>query len=207
MLNNIIFDIDGTIVDTKSGTIETLNRVLFEEFGYEFPTEDLEKIIGIPGRIAMKKLGVKDPEQCNKRWNQYFYSSAGALKLFDGIKQAIEDLSRTEFKLGIVTSKDSNELKKGFYGCGIDRYFNMVVCFNDTENHKPHPDPILTYLKRTGADPSRTVYIGDTVYDKECAHKSGVKFALAGWGSVNVPHDGCDYILNRPEDILLLSNK
>lgn len=204
MLNNIIFDIDGTIIDTKVGTIVALNRVLLEEFGYKYPPKELEKLIGIPGRLAMIKLGVKNPEDCNERWNEYFYSTPEALKLFDGIKHTIDALSKASFHLGIVTSKDTSELEKGFYGSGVENYFKTIVCFNDTRLHKPHPEPILTYLKRTGAKPENTIYIGDTIYDKTCAEKSGVKFALAGWGSVNVPEDGCDYIFKTPQDMLEL---
>ncbi|MEG0450304.1 MAG: HAD hydrolase-like protein, partial [Lysinibacillus sp.] len=73
----------------------------------------------------------------------------------------------------------------------------------DTEKHKPHPEPLLVCLEGLHATKNEAVYIGDSIYDMQCANSAGVKFALALWGSKTTNgFESADYVLNAPKDIL-----
>ena len=102
------------------------------------------------------------------------------------------DIPTTEltFALGIVTSKTRAQFQHDFLPYGIEGYFGTVICADDTENHKPAPDPLLKYAELAGADMSDVVYVGDSPYDMACANAAAAKFILAGWGDrQNVPAD------------------
>lgn len=89
---------------------------------------------------------------------------------------------------------------------GFDKYFEHIILVEDTTEHKPAPAPMLEYLRRTGANPGNVVYVGDTVYDEQCATSAGVSFARAAWGShQDIPN--ATYNLKTPNDLLTLTTK
>ncbi|MEG0114831.1 MAG: HAD hydrolase-like protein, partial [Hydrogenoanaerobacterium sp.] len=75
---------------------------------------------------------------------------------------------------------------------------------DDTTEHKPKPEPMLLYLSRTGVRADEVLYIGDTVYDYQCATGAGVPFALAGWGALNADEVPPCYAPKTPGEVLLL---
>src|SRR5699024_10472546 len=103
-------------------------------------------------------------------------------------------------------SKREQEFIDLFYLFVLSNIFHYIISASDTENHKPHPDPLLFCLKELGADKNETVYIGDSIYDMQSAKSAGIKFALALWGSKTIKgFETADYILNKPRDILTLN--
>ena len=89
---------------------------------------------------------------------------------------------------------------------GFDKYFEHIILVEDTTEHKPAPAPMLEYLRRAGANPGNVVYVGDTVYDEQCATSAGVSFARAAWGShQDIPN--ATYNLETPNDLLTLTTK
>ena len=78
---------------------------------------------------------------------------------------------------------------------------DCVICADDTAEHKPEPGPLLKYMERTGAKPSEVLYVGDTVYDMQCARGAGVDFALARWGN---PDGRVDADYDEPTPMALL---
>lgn len=89
---------------------------------------------------------------------------------------------------------------------GFDKYFEHIILIEDTTEHKPAPAPMLEYLRRAGANPGNVVYVGDTVYDEQCATSAGVSFARAAWGShQDIPN--ATYNLKTPNDLLTLTTK
>ena len=103
--------------------------------------------------------------------------------IFDGIREMLDILSHSGYELGIVTSKTREELVHDFSVFDIDFYFKTSVCADDTAEHKPNPEPLLKYMELTKCNNQEILYIGDSKYDMECAKKTGINFALAGWGA------------------------
>jgi phosphoglycolate phosphatase-like HAD superfamily hydrolase len=104
----------------------------------------------------------------------------------------------------IVTSKTKEEFLNDFVPFGLINYFKLVVCADDTEKHKPNPEPILKFIELSGADKSKTIYIGDTKYDMDCAFGAGIDFALALWGAKSSIGINANYIFENPKQILEL---
>lgn len=204
MYNYIIFDIDGTILDTEVAVLSSLQKLLFEEFNKKFRFEELSFVLGIPGEVSLKKLGVSNLEESNTKWNKYLKEYFKHVKVFENIKDTLVKLDEMGISTGIVTSKTKEEFINDFEPFGLANYFKLVVCADDTEKHKPNPEPILKFIERSGADKSKTIYIGDTKYDMECAFSAGIDFALALWGAKSSTGINPTYAFKNPKEILEL---
>ena len=86
---------------------------------------------------------------------------------------------------------------------GLSSYFEEMITADDTTKHKPHPEPLLSCMERLNAPPSKTIYIGDSIYDMQSAKAAGIKFGLALWGAKTTEKfDSADYIFKQPIDII-----
>ncbi|SHI82362.1 haloacid dehalogenase superfamily, subfamily IA, variant 1 with third motif having Dx(3-4)D or Dx(3-4)E [Clostridium amylolyticum] len=204
MYNYIIFDIDGTILDTETAVLSSLQKFLLEELNKNYSFEDLNFVLGIPGETALKKLGINNIFESNEKWNSYLKEYFHHVKVFEGIKDTLVKLNEMNISTGIVTSKTKEEFTNDFVPFDLTKYFKFVVCADDTEKHKPNPEPILKFIELSGADKSKTIYIGDTKYDMHCASSAGIDFALALWGAKSSEGIDANYILENPKRILEL---
>ncbi|HYE83055.1 MAG TPA: HAD family hydrolase [Clostridia bacterium] len=202
MIKCVVFDVDGTLIDTGEAIISSLQKVLQEDLGQAYSEEELSFAFGIPGAVTLEKLGVDDIEDSIGKWINYLSDFKDSIKVFKGINDCLMKLKADDIKTGIVTSKTREEFDDSFVPMGLTGFFDYIVCADDTKRHKPHPDPLLKLLEMSGNNPEDIVYIGDTIYDKECAEGAGVKFGLALWGAKNIEGIDPAYLLHSPEDIL-----
>lgn len=206
MFKYIIFDVDGTILDTERAILKSLDQVLREE-GHEYLIEELRFALGIPGKETLRKLNVSDIERVHPKWSQAVLEFSHEVDVFEDLREVIQSLPEIPVRTGIVTSKNKQELKDEFEPFGLTSYFEQIVCADDTKNHKPHPDPLLLCLEKLNAPSNEAVYIGDSIYDMQCAKQAGVKFALALWGTKQRKgFESADYVLEEPKDVLQLLN-
>jgi HAD superfamily hydrolase (TIGR01549 family) len=204
MYNCIIFDIDGTLLDTEIAVLSSLQKLVFEELNKNLNFDELRLALGIPGEVTLNKLGITNILDCNVKWNKYLKEYFHHVKLFDDIKDTLIKLNEIGIFIGIVTSETKEEFLNYFVPFDLNNYFKLVVCADDTEKHKPNPDPILKFIDLSGADKSKTIYIGDTIYDKDCAFSAGIDFALALWGAKSSIGIYANYILENPRQVLEL---
>ncbi|RSK31898.1 HAD family hydrolase [Bhargavaea beijingensis] len=204
MYNTIIFDVDGTLIDTEKAVLGSLQKMLKEDYGKHVPPEELTFVLGIPGSRSLPKLGIQDIDQANGRWNQYMNDFFHEIKVFDGMKELLETLKSLELVQGIVTSKTNEELISDFEPFGLSGYMTYTVCADDTVKHKPNPEPLLKFLEVSGADPETSIYIGDTVYDYECARDAGIDFGLAVWGCRQPERISAKHRFEKPRDLIRL---
>ncbi len=212
MYECIIFDVDGTLIDTNEATIMALDRVIKEETGQQYNNKELSVAIGIPGKVSLGKFGIEDVIGANIKWNQYLMEYYNHIKVYSGIQDLITELSNMGVLIGIVTSNtryELNNLLKHFMPFRLMEYVNHAVSADDTERHKPYPDPITRFLQISKTDSSRAIYIGDTVYDMKCAFNAKVDFGLAMWErSASMMRDiKAKFIFNKPKEILELYDK
>lgn len=179
---DIVFDIDGTLVDNEKAVIATWQQTLRELFGKEYATNELDFVLGIPGETSMRKLGAADPAEAFKVWGKNFISHRSDIALFPYIEETVSELKRRGLELGMVTSRTREELHNDYALDRIIDQFGTIVCVTDTANPKPHPDPLLTYLDKRHVMRQGVLYIGDSIYDARCAYAAGVDFGLAQWG-------------------------
>lgn len=121
--------------------------------------------------------------------------------VFDGIEELLKKLKSRGISLGIVTSRRRAEYQKDFGRLGIAGYFDTVICEEDTRLHKPDPEPMECYMRKTGAKPEEVLYIGDSIYDMECGKAAGTDCGLALWGANTVKHIRADYYFPEPSHV------
>lgn len=200
-ITHIIFDIDGTLLDTEDAVLLSLKDVIEENKNQPADINTLRFALGIPGPDALRRLGFDDPVYYNSRWEEKFKNYYDRIRVFDGIQATLTELKKQRYQLGIITSKNKKEFQTDFVPFGLAGYFSIVICAEDTCKHKPFSEPMDRFLQLSGAKPGEAIYIGDTEYDLQCAKGAGVRFALALWGCKTPEGIPADYFLKKPEDI------
>lgn len=203
MLKYIIFDVDGTLINTEKAILLSLQKTIKAETGRHMPLEDLTFTFGIPGKTALQMLEVPDVDAAMARWIQFTYDFAGDVTLFAGIEDTLRVLKEKNMNIGIVTSQARTELEELLKHFNIRNYFDLLISASDTEKHKPDPEPIEAFLQKAGIAANEAVYIGDTHYDQQSAGGAGVPFGLALWGAKDKNIE-TSHQLSHPKEILNL---
>ena len=201
---NFIFDIDGTIIDNEAANLEAL-QIALDEKGVHVELDELRFSLGIPSEVSLKAFGITDIEKTMRMWGSHYQELClkNPQKPFSGIEDVIKTLKKNKYTLGIVTSKDRIEYRDEFENYEISKYFDGFICTDDTFYHKPNGEPLLAIIKKLNINLSETIYIGDAVYDMECAQNAGVDFGIALWGAKDLgKFNYYSVILNKPDDIL-----
>ncbi len=204
---HIVFDIDGTLIDTEYAILHSLQKTLEKTLNKRIDIYNLRFALGIPGESTLEKLGVDNISLTLKLWNANMKEFKDKINVFKDIDLVLKALKSAGYKLGIVTSKTKEEFINDFSCFEINTYFDIVVCADDTKRRKPFPDPLIKYMELAKVEKHEVIYIGDTQYDMNCAYSSQVDFALAAWGA-NDKSIKANYYLNKPTDLLavLFSN-
>ncbi len=205
MLNTVLFDVDGTMVDTEYVLMQSLRLAAEEVTGEPVSEEEMASFFGMTGDMTIQIFIDKgfDGQAVQAAWSRYVSGMAPQVQLFDGIDSCLRTLKQAGFNLGVVTSRRQDEMGNEFDALGIAEYFDVIVTASDTANHKPHPDPVILAMTRLGVAAEQTMYIGDTVYDMQAGKSAGATFGLAGWGTKNTAlFNDADVILERPGDLM-----
>lgn len=197
---HIVFDVDGTLLDSEMSTIIALQSALRELRNEEASYEKLAFTYGIPGVVGLSRLGFDKPEEALLVWNKYIFENKWMIDWFKGTKEVLVELKKQGYALGVVTSRNAIELEMDASRYGFNEFFDIFIKSDDTSRHKPYGDPLLKYLEVAGISPKEALYIGDTEYDYLCSKAANVDFIHAKWGShVNLDDVA---IANAPSELL-----
>ncbi|WP_127848725.1 HAD family hydrolase [Lacticaseibacillus hulanensis] len=208
MFSTILFDIDGTIIDTESVIVSSLQEALSQTTGREYSHDELRFILGIPSAEALAKLNLPEDQTAavKKLWPEILATRQKQVTVFATMRRTLAHLQHRGVQLGIITSKNNRELENEFTWFGLNDYFDVIVTADAHLAPKPAPDPIKFALAELGADPEDTMYLGDSIYDMQSAKAAGVSFAVATWGAFDLSRfEDADYMLTRPEGLLDLA--
>ncbi|MFQ9977942.1 HAD family hydrolase [Clostridium cadaveris] len=198
----IIFDLDGTILNTEEMNMIPLQRLIKEELNKDISYNDLLKYKAYSGKKTLELLGFNDIEKSYSKWVKYVNEYENGAELYDGFKEVIETLDKNNILCGISSSKTRAQYEIDFFKTGLQRYMKSVILAEDTENHKPHPEPLLKVAEILEVYPKEVIYVGDTFVDYNAAKSAGMDFAFAIWGASDTNGIEADYNLNEPKDLL-----
>lgn len=200
---HIVFDLDGTLLDTAETALSCLQKVLNEVLNRQVPMAELEELFGIPCLEIAQMYKVPDPEYVVAKWQKYDASEKVNVKPFPGVTELLDALLNRGYKLGLVTSRTQREIAQQLPMFSMDGVFGQIVGSDDTQRRKPYPDPLLEYMRCAQAEAADVLYIGDSVHDMQCAKSAGADFGYAGWGRLAVDNDPkFDYYFSDPSLVL-----
>ncbi len=190
-LRLVIFDVDGTLVDSQ-GDIMSSMQAAFAGEGLNLPDRaTVLSIVGLSLPMAMAELAPAQPEPVRTRMVETYKESYAALRkqngagsspLYPGALEAIETLhAQPETLLGIATGKSKRGLDALLDSHGLGHMF-VTQQVADFHPSKPHPAMIHAALSGLGIAPLNAVMVGDTRFDMEMAQAAGVPFVGVGWG-------------------------
>lgn len=203
----IIYDIDGTLLDTLKMNMYPLMKIIKEETGEDWTFEQVLKFAAYPGMKVMEELGVKDQEKTYARWVQYVNDYEDGATLFEGFEEVLETFKNKKIKQAIVSSKLREQYEIDIVSKGIDQYMEALILQDDTTFHKPHPEPLLKCIEKLNLKPEEVIYIGDAQSDYEASKNAHIDFGLAKWGSVATQEIPATLVFKQPKDLLRLLKK
>lgn len=178
-----------------------MQRIIQEETGEHWDIKEVYRFAPYTGLNALKAIGISNLDSAYERWVAYANAYGEGATVFDGVEAVLNGLAHKCVQ-AVVSAKKREQYEFDMIRLGLAGYISEAVLEEDTENHKPHPEPLLVCMERLGMSKSEVLYVGDSIYDYEAARNAGVDFAYAKWGSVSA--DGIntpDYILETPSDI------
>jgi pyrophosphatase PpaX len=177
MIKGVLFDVDGVLLDSLDTNLYFFQKFL-EVFGYKPPTkEEYKKVHHVGMFEAIRALTyLEDEEEIYKIWMfaKTFDDGGPPAKMPDGASEVLRLLSE-KYKLGIVTSRVQNTVFEGLEFLKLKNLFKIVVAYEDTEKHKPDPEPVLLAIQKLKLLPEECVYIGDAETDMQAGKAAGTK--------------------------------
>lgn len=208
-LRAILFDIDGTLINTVDLIVKALDYTYQKHLGIALPREEIRRLIGLPLKVQMRYLddrvaGNAPHDLMEADEVAYYKAHRDQERVIPEAVQAVQTAYRKGYAVALVTSKSREELHITLPKLAVDAYVDTVVAADDTERHKPAPDPVLKALERLQVAPEQAIYIGDTVFDLSCGRAAGVLVGAVAWGA-HLPEDlraaQPDYYFETPADL------
>lgn len=181
-LDGMIFDLDGTIIDSNALHVEAFHMA-FEEAGYKIFPDRIWPEVGKGGdklvpAILGKSADKLDGDKIRKSHTEHFLRIAKdrGIAVFPGAVDLLATLRKRGIKTVLATSSNKKELTGSAQACGLEfaKVFDAVVDSDDADESKPEPDVVATALAKIGMSPAQCAMVGDTPYDAESAKRAGV---------------------------------
>lgn len=205
MYKAIIYDIDGTLLDTLKMNMIPLQKIIKEELNEDWSYEEVLKFAPYPGMKVMEELNVKNKEKTYARWVKYVNEYEDGAVPYENIETVLKTLHDKHIRQAVVSAKLRKQYEIDFVSRGFDQYIEVEVLADDTNKHKPDPEPIYLCIEKLGLNKEDVIYIGDALSDYQVCLNAGIDFAYAKWGSVSA--EGIEkptFSLETPLDILKL---
>jgi len=203
----VLFDLDGTVVDSGSMILASMRHATREVLGEEYADEELMHAVGGPGLEA--QMAVFAPDQVDELVRVYRAHNEplhDELEACAGMESVLVRLHEEGRRLGVVTAKRRSTVELAFARVPLAHLFETIVGGDETARHKPDPEPLLLAAERMGADPAQTAYVGDSPFDILAAKAAGMYAIAVTWGRI---HDRAkleqvepDAMVDKPAELL-----
>ncbi|MFS0775338.1 pyrophosphatase PpaX [Neobacillus sp. 3P2-tot-E-2] len=207
-INTILFDLDGTLIDTNELIISTYLHTLEKYFPGKYQRQD---VLPFLGPTLHEVFGAMDPERVEEMvlaYRTYNLANHDALvKEFVGVMETIETLKKKGYKLAIVTTKREDVAFKGLRLMKLDPFFDVMIAYDHVKKVKPDPEPIFLALEKLDSKPEETLMVGDNFHDVLAGKNAGTKTAGVAWtikGRDYLAKYEPDYMLENMTDLLTI---
>jgi pyrophosphatase PpaX len=203
----VLFDLDGTLIDSGELILASFRHATQTVLGRTIPDEVLMANVGGHGiRAQMTEFDAERADELVRVYRDHNLAIYHQVEAFDGILGMLDGLLDDDRNLGVVTVKSRPTVEVTFEVLPLGRYFRTVVTGDDTERHKPEPDPLLLALDRLGAEPDTAVYVGDSPFDIRAAKAAGMVAIAVSWGGIHsadrLAAESPDLMVDAPPELL-----
>ena len=204
----VLFDLDGTLIDSGAIILASMRHAVTTGLGRRIPDEELGLSIGGQGIVAqMNAIDAEHADALLEAYRVHNDELHETLEAFDALLDVLPTLRQEGRQLGLVTAKRHRTVALAF-----DRFpalasaFDVVVAHEDTERHKPEPEPVLLAVEKLGGSTQEAVYVGDSPFDIGAARAAGVFAVAVGWGGIHPDErllaEEPDAFVRTPEELL-----
>jgi phosphoglycolate phosphatase len=207
----IIFDLDGTLVNSLEDISDSMNNVLQR---YGFPPHDIQTykhFIGNGLNLVCEALpeGSRDEKLITKCYDlmmdEYRNNCINKTQPYDGITELLNELATREIKLAVFSNKVDDLTKKVVMNLLPNWNFEVVIGFSDEIPRKPNPLGAFLISKQLEISPEELIYVGDTDLDMKTANSAGMFAVGVLWGfrtKEQLTATGAKYLLNHPLELI-----
>ena len=213
-IKTVLFDLDGTLIDTAPDMANALNILLSEENCDQLSFEQIRPVVS-NGSVALVNLGFPqinneaELERLKKRYLQIYEDNLCVDSgLFNGMDELIQHIESSEMKWGVVTNKPGWLTDPLMQQLNLFERAACVISGDTTANRKPHPEPMHLACKLANSDVESCIYIGDARRDIEAGNNAGMQTVIANYGYIgdweNTDDWGADFVEDTPSEVLKL---
>ena len=207
-ITTILFDLDGTLIDTNELIISTYLHTLEKFYPNTYQREDVLPFMGPTLHDAFSSIDPNRVEEMIVEYRAYNLANHDELVTeFAGVNETIRTLKENGYKLGIVSTKAHNTILKGLRLMKLDAFFEVIVALDHVEKAKPDPEPIFNALEQLGSTPEEAIMVGDNYHDILAGKNAGTKTAGVVWsikGRDYLAKFEPDYMLENMADLLTI---
>ena len=211
-ISAVLFDLDGTLLDTAGDLGQALNQLLTTRKMAPIPQQIIRPVAGY-GCAGLLKIGFdmdKDHPEfsplCNELLDEYFNYFCTTTEFFPGMEKVLQHLEDNKLPWGIVTNKPKRFTTPLMKHLGLEQRAACIISGDTLKKSKPDPDQILHACELLAFDPATCVYIGDSKVDILASRAAGIPVLAALYGYIppgeNPLSWEADGYINHPEEIL-----
>lgn len=212
MIKAVLFDLDGTLVDTAPDMAAALNRLLLEEGHAALPLKTIRPVVS-KGGLALTRLGFShalsaaEIEALRQRFlHIYLNNIADHSALFNGFEETLKCLEDNKIIWGVVTNKPHFLTMALMRRLHLDKRSATIISGDSTAERKPHPLPMQTAAKEIGIACEDCLYVGDDPRDIQSGNAANMKTMIAAYGYIFDASDfnawHADSLINKPTELL-----
>ncbi len=207
----ILFDLDGTLIDSAPDLIKTMNDVLTKYGRDECDEKEMRENVSLTSAVMLQIAFREDYPMEFQSLRQEFLSlyeqqNTVHTKLFDGVNELLSTLTEQDVPWAIVTNKLTQPTFPITEHFQLNQRASAIVCGDTLPVAKPDPSPLILACKMMGVTPENCVYVGDAISDIQAGKNAGMTTIGCTYGYVNpkIPVEtwGADFIVDTPLDIL-----
>lgn len=205
-ITTLLFDFDGTLLDTNELIIQTFQYVLGTHYPGKYDRIDILPFLGPTLKETFDSVDLENTElliEEYRAWNKSMHDELSSE--FDGVSETLRLLKTAGMKMAIVSTKKKDMVMRGLGLLDAEGVFDEVIAMDDVVKTKPDPEPILLALNRLGATADEALMIGDNYHDIVGGQNAGVRTAGVAWsakGEAFLQSFNPDFMLHHISDLL-----
>lgn len=207
-LESILFDMDGTLIDTNELINESF-RHTFQEYCLTYTREEMLLFNGPPLTETFNNIFPDKADEMIQTYRKHnFANHARYVKAFPHVREVVQRLQKQNIKMAVVSTKLRESIQLGLAHAGLDDLFTTIVGLDDVTHAKPHPESIYRAMAMLDADWETTLMVGDNYHDIEAGQNAGIRSAGVAWsmkGKEFLQKYHPTYILEDMWDILKIA--